>query len=115
MWIIVIVIGLLFGLFAFSQIIYPLFVAWPRASRLGHEGKLKKRIPMATFLVAPVAWTISVYGSIWIMNKYFGDYLKLYYGILGVMLVVVILQIPKKNRDLDADFKDTWKEYLKEE
>jgi protein-S-isoprenylcysteine O-methyltransferase Ste14 len=49
------------------------------------------------------------------VNKYFGDYLKLYYGILGVMLVVVILQIPKKNRDLDADFKDTWKEYLKEE
>lgn len=115
MWIIIIIIGLMFGLFAFSQIIYPLFVAWPRASRLGGEGKLKKPIPMATFLVAPIAWSALLCGSIVAVNEYFGDYLKLYYGVLGVMLVVVIAQIPKKNRDLEADFKDTWKEYLKEE
>lgn len=115
MWIIIIIIGLMFGLFAFSQIIYPLFVAWPRTSRLGREGRLKKPIPIATFLVAPIAWSALLCGSIWVVNKYFGQYIRLYYGALGVMLVIVIAQIPKKNRDLEADFKDTWKEYLKEE
>ncbi len=115
MWIIIIIVGLILGLFGFSQIIYPLFVAWPRASRLGREGKLKKPIPIATFLVAPIAWSVLLCGSIWAVNKYFGEYLELYYVALGVMLVVVIAQIPKKNRDLEADFKDTWNEYLKDE
>jgi protein-S-isoprenylcysteine O-methyltransferase Ste14 len=115
MWIIIIIVGLMLGLFGFSQIIYPLFVAWPRASRLGREGKLKKPIPIATFFVAPIVWSVLVCVSIWITSKYFGEYLKVYYGVLGIMLLVVIVQIPKKNRDLEADFKDTWKEYLKED
>lgn len=115
MGIIIVVVGLIFGLFAFSQIIYPLFSAWPRAKRLEQEGKLIKPIPIATFIVAPVIWGALLAGSIWLVNNNFTDYIRLYYIALGVILVVVIAQIPKQNRDLEADFKDTWKRYLKEQ
>ena len=108
-------IGLLFGLFAFSQIIYPLFSAWPRAKQLEREGKLIRPIPISTFLIAPVVWAALLAGSIWLVNNYFGQYAKLYYIVLGFILVVVIAQIPKQNRDLEADFKDSWKQYLKEQ
>jgi O-antigen/teichoic acid export membrane protein len=115
MWVSVVIVGLSFGLFSFSQIIYPLFSAWPRAKRLGRDGKLLKPIPVATFIVAPIIWGVLLAGSIWIVNNYFSEYSTLYYIVLGFILIVVILQIPKKNRDLEADFKDTWKQYLKED
>lgn len=115
MGIVIFIIGLVFGLFAFSQIIYPLFSARPRAKRLEREGKLKRPIPISTFLIAPIIWGALLAGSIWLVNNYFADYTKLYYIVLGFILVVVIAQIPKQNRDLEADFKDSWKRYLKEE
>ena len=115
MFIIIVIIGLMFGLFAFSQIIYPLFSAWPRAIKLERQGKLKKSIPIVSFLVAPIIWAILLMGSIWLVNNFFTGYAKLYYIVLGFILIVVIAQIPKQNRDLEADFKDSWKQYLKEE
>jgi protein-S-isoprenylcysteine O-methyltransferase Ste14 len=115
MLIAVVIVGLLFGLFSFSQIIYPLFSAWPRAKRLERDGKLVKPIPIATFIVAPIIWGVLLAGSIWIVDKYFSEYSMLYYIVLGFILIVVLVQIPKKNRDLEADFKDTWKQYLKED
>lgn len=114
MFIIITIIGLVFGLFAFSQIIYPLFSALPRAKKLEREGKLIKPIPIATFIIAPIVWGILLIGSIWLVNNYFTEYTKLYYIVLGFILIVVIAQIPKQNRDLEADFKDSWKQYLKE-
>lgn len=113
MGILFIFVGLIFGLFAFSQIIYPLFSAWPRAKQLEREGKLIKSIPVATFIVAPIIWGALVAGTIWFVNIYFDEYAKLYYFALGFILIVVIAQIPKQNRDLEADFMNTWKRYLK--
>jgi hypothetical protein len=107
-------IGLIFGLAAFSQIIYPLFVARPRAKRLEREGGLKKPIPNNTFFTAPFVWGALICVSIWIVARYMDRHLILYLCVLGVMLIVVAVQIPKKNKDFEADFKETWKEYLKE-
>ena len=115
MWIIIVIIGLIFGLFAFSQIIYPLFSFLPRAKRLEREGKLIKPIPISTFIVAPIIWGALLASSIWLVNNQFSEYTKLYYIVLGFILVVVIAQIPKQNRDLEADFKNSWKRYLKEQ
>lgn len=115
MWILVVIIGLVFGLFSFSQIVYPLFSAWPRARQLEQEGRLIKPIPITTFIVAPITWSVLLAGSIWVVNNYFGEYLRLYCIALGFILVVVLVQIPKQNRNLEADFKAVWKQYLKEE
>lgn len=113
MWIIIVIVGLLFGLFAFSQIIYPLFSAWPRAKKLEREGRLIKPIPIATFVIAPIIWGLLLVSSILIVNNYFAEYSKLYYIVLGFILIIVIAQIPKQNRDIEADFMDSWKKYLK--
>jgi len=115
MWIFVVIIGLVFGLFAFSQIIYPLFSAWPQAKRLELEGKLVKPIPISTFIVAPIIWSVLLAGSVWVVNSYFGEHLRPYCIGLGFIFVVVVVQIPKQNRNLKTDFKATWKQYLKEE
>ena len=53
--------------------------------------------------------------SIWAINKFSPDNLNANYISLAIILFVVIIQIPKQNRDLEADFKDSWKQYLKEE
>lgn len=115
MGIVIFIIGLVFGIFAFSQIIYPLFWAWPRAKQLERKGKLIKSIPITTFVIAPIIWGALLTGSILLVNNYFAEYTRLYYIGLGFSLVVVTAQIPKQNPDLEADFKDSWKEYLKEE
>ncbi len=115
MWLAIVIVGLIFGLFAFSQIVYPLVTAWPRAIRLEKEGKLKKPIPVATFVIAPIIWSILLMGSIWWVNSSFTEYSDLYYKVLGFIFVVVLVQIPKQNRNLEADFKDSWGQYLKEE
>ncbi len=115
MGIIIFIIGLVFGLFAFSQIIYPLFSAWPRAKKLEREGKLKRPIPISTFLIAPIIWGVLMWASVWAVGKFWPENLNTYYISLVIILFVVIIQIPKQNRDLEADFKDSWKQYLKEE
>jgi len=115
MSIIIFIIGLGFGLFGFSQIIYPLFFALPKIKKLQKENKLKQPIPIYTILLAPIIWLVLIGGSILIVQNYFSEYLSTYLIALGVMLVVVIAQIPKKNKDLEADFMDTWKKYLKED
>lgn len=115
MGIVIFIIGLVFGLFAFSQIIYPLFSAWPRAKKLEGEGKLKKPIPISTFLIAPIIWGVLIWASVLAVGKFWPENLNTYYISLVIILFVVIIQIPKQNRDLEVDFKDSWKQYLKEE
>ena len=114
MWIIIVVIGLIFGLFAFSQIVFPLFVAWPKAKKLERENKLKKPIPVYTFLLPVLIWSVLLIGSIILVQNYFAEYLKLYYIVLGFIFVATVAQIPMKNRDLEADMQDSFKPYLKD-
>lgn len=114
MWIIIVIVGLVFGLFAFSQIVFPLFVAWPRAKKLERENKLKKPIPVYTFLLPVLIWGVLLIGSIILVQNYFAEYLKLYYIVLGFIFVVTVAQIPMKNRDLEADMQDSLKRYLKD-
>jgi len=114
MWILIVISGLIFGLFAFSQIVYPLFVAWPRAKKLERENKLKRPIPVYTFLLPVVIWSVLLIGSVVLMRSYFPEHLRLYYIVLGFIFVVTVAQIPMKNRDLEADVQDLFKRYLKD-
>lgn len=114
MWIVIFIFGLVFGLFAFSQIIYPIFSAWPRAKKLEKEGKLIKPIPAHTFIVTPVIWLVFMWLSYVLVVKFFSSYLTLYKLALGFILFVVVAQIPKQNKDLESDFRESWKKYIKE-
>ena len=114
MWIIVVIVALGFGLFAFSPIIYPLFFALPRARKLERENKLKRSIPIYTFIIPPLIWGTLLVGSILLVKRYFMEYQKLYFICLVFILIVMIAQIPMRNKDLEADFKASYKKYLKE-
>ncbi len=113
--ILIVIIGLFFGANAFSKIIFPLFSDWPLAKRLEREEKLIKPIPIKTFIVAPMIWGVLLAGSIWIVNYYFPESINYYYVVLGCILVGTIASIPKQNRDLEANLKDSWKQYLRKQ
>ena len=105
--------GLPFGFFAFCNIVLPLFFSLPLAKRLEREGKLIRPIPVVTFMIAPVLWGVLLALSVWIVRSFFAESALWYYCILGFTLIVTVAQIPKRNPDLMADFKDTYKQYLK--
>src|SRR5437016_5632659 len=54
------VVGYFVAVFAASNILLPLFWAWPKARRLSREGKVVRDIPAARFLAAPLIWTAIV-------------------------------------------------------
>jgi len=110
---IVILIGFFFGVFDFSNIVYPIFSARPRAKKLEREGKLVKPIPEATFFVAPIVWGAVLIGTIWLVRTYFQEHSLAYELTLFVAFLIVCAQIPRRNKDLEADFATTWGEYLK--
>ena len=111
MGVIIFIIGLIFGLFSFSQIIYPFFFTVPKLFRLHREEKIKKSTPVYMILIAPIVWLCLTCGSILIVQKYFFNHLESYLVPLGVVLVIVVYQMFKNNKDLEKDFMDTWEEY----
>jgi uncharacterized membrane protein len=115
MWVIVLIVGFLLGIFGFSNIIYPLLVAWPKAKKLEKEGKLIKPIPRSSFVIAPIIWFILISVSVWVIERFFSKYMILYVIVLAIGLIIVVVQIPRKNKNIEADFAETWKHYLKKE
>lgn len=113
MWIVVAIIGFFLGLFGFSQIVYPLFFAWPLAKQLKRNGKLKRKIPLYTFIFGPIIWSVLIIGSIWLVKNIFTEYLKLYYIVMILSFIIVLAQLFLKNPDLETDFLNSWEQYLK--
>ena len=46
-------------------------------------------------------------------RSFFSEFTLWYYSVLGFTLIVVVVQIPRRNPDLMINFKDTYKQYLK--
>lgn len=104
----------LFGLLCLSQIIYPLFFALPILRRLEKQKMLKKPVPLYTVLGAPVIWSLVLGVSTFLTYHFFNSYLRGYLIALGIALIVIVIQIPKRNPDLTDDLLSTWGEYIKE-
>jgi hypothetical protein len=105
------------GIHAFTNIVLPLFWAWPKARRLGREGLLSKPIPAATFLVAPLMWTVLVSGPLLlaavVLPSVAGAYLAGLLVSLGQTVSSLLKPNAKLRQDMQADFADTWRAYLK--
>lgn len=110
-----VVIGYFVAVFAASNILLPLFWAWPKARRLSREGKLVRDIPAARFVTAPLIWTA-------ILAVLAGLAFRLSSG-LGSGLILGLLAgaaqigglVSKPNEHMEQDFADTYSEYLKED
>lgn len=109
-----VVIGYFIGVTAASNILLPLFWAWPKARRLSEEGKLVREIPAARFLTAPVIWT-----AILILLTGIAFWLSSSLGpgfVIGLMAGAAQISalVAKPNEHMEQDFADTYGEYLKE-
>jgi len=105
--------GLIFGIFSLSQIIFTLFSAWPRARRLQRENALARPIPVESFIIAPVIWMAITLFIFWAIYKFTPENKKVFNIAIGISAFMVVLQIPKKNKSLEDDFKSIWGRYLK--
>ncbi len=112
MYYIVFPLGFIFGLFASSQILYPIFYSLPKLAQLKKEGLLKKSPPLFYTLITPTIWITLTLLIMWLFDR-FSPSTSTYFLIgYGISAIVSIIQIPRKNKDLEEDFKDSYKEYL---
>src|SRR5437870_13313325 len=109
------VVGYFVAVFAASNILLPLFWAWPNARRLSRDGKLIRDIPAARFLAAPLIWTaiVAVLAGIalWLSSGLGSGFVV---GFVAGALQVGGL-VSKPNEHMEQDFADTYGEYLKED
>ena len=111
--ILMIIVGYGVGLFASSNILLPLLWSWPKATRLYRGGRLKKPIPVAGFVIAPVVWTLLVVGSWWVVSSIFPPHSASYaFGLLvgGVQTGRLVF---KPNKDMEEDFVAAYAAYVK--
>ncbi len=111
------IIGLVFGLFAFNQIIFPLFFTLPRVIRLKRKDKLKP-IPISKFFfrvfLSPNIWGLLLFGAMLLLYIYLPGYLYTFLIGLLIALTVIFVQFFLKNKEeLEAEFHKVWKDYLR--
>lgn len=107
-------IGFIFGLFASSQILYPIFHSLPAIVRLKKAGMFKKEPPLWYTLITPVIWISLSLIVVWIFEIFFSTTVVYFLVGYGISAFIVIIQIPGKNEDLDDDFRDSYRNYLKD-
>tara|TARA_B100000315_G_C14390958_1_gene501931 strand:- start:89 stop:442 length:354 start_codon:yes stop_codon:yes gene_type:complete len=107
--------GFILGIFAWSNIVLPLLFALPLAKRLARANKLTKPIPIRSFVLAPITWSL-VLGGLWYWIHTSHPDLQIMWNIgMVCSLILIICQIPLKNQDLLEDFVTTWGNYIKED
>lgn len=100
----VFLIALAFGFIAFSQITYPLVTLIPKVRKLMEEHQSERTMLLYLLLLAPVIWTIVLACSIVLVFRYYGAYSKTYLMGLGIVLILVIFNLYKRNRDIEEEF-----------
>ena len=50
--------GVVLGVFAWSNILLPMFSSWPLAIKLRRQGRLARPIPVINFVGAPLVWSL---------------------------------------------------------
>jgi len=110
---IAVIVGYFVATFASSNILLPLFWAWPKATTLHREGGLKSSIPATRFLVAPAIWTALVALSLWVVARAFPEYLTGYLGGLAIGSAQIARLIVSPIQSMEQDFADTYGGYLR--
>lgn len=108
-------IGFIFGLFAASQILYPIFYSLPKLAKMKKAGLLKKEPPLFYTLITPVIWVLLTLVVVWIFNRFFPSTTTYFLIGYGISVFVALIQIPRKNKDLEEDFKHSYRNYLKDD
>jgi hypothetical protein len=107
------IVGWLAAVFALSNILLPLFWAWPKAKMLAARGQLERPIPPIRFLAAPIIWSVALtlvtLVSVSILPPFGGGFLI---GLIAGSPSIFQL-IRKPNRSMEEDFTATYGGFLK--
>lgn len=105
MSIILFFVGLFFGLFAWAQIIYPIFLALPWLIRMKRKGRIKQ-IPLSKVIFPPVIWIVlSGIIAAFISSSLPASYMGFLLG-FWASFVLILTQI--RNPDNKKDFESTY-------
>lgn len=102
--ILIFTLGLGLGFVAFSQIAYPLVTLIPKVRVLLRADRHPRSLLITFLLLAPAVWTVILAGTVLLVRRYLPMQHKGYLLGLGVVLLLVLFHISKRNQDLEKDF-----------
>jgi hypothetical protein len=114
-WITVIVflVGAIFGLVIFMQIVYPLFSLVPKVRKILREEEREKSILLSLLFFTPVVWTTVLLFSILLVVRYFPAYWKPYMLGLGTVLIFVFFFVERRNEEVEDEMITKVKDRMK--
>jgi hypothetical protein len=111
------IIGFAVGAFGISSIVFPIFWAWPKARRLRQQGQLIKAIPAVQFVAPALIWMVLLFGLLLAAATLSSSLaISCLIGLLACLLGTcrtLVKPSPKERGDMEADFNDTYRSYLK--
>ncbi len=115
MWtsVIVFLVGSVFGLVVFMQIVYPLFSLVPKVRKILREEEREKSILLSLLLFTPVVWTTVLLFSILLVIRYFPGYWKPYMLGLAMVLVFVFFFVQRRNEEVEDEMITKVKDRMK--
>jgi cytochrome c biogenesis protein CcdA len=111
--VVVFVVGAVFGLIVFMQIVYPLFSLVPKVRRLLREEEREKSILLSLLFFSPVVWTTVLLFSILLVIRYFPAYWKAYMLGLGTVLIFVLFFVQRRNEEVEDEMITKVKDRMK--
>jgi hypothetical protein len=111
--VIVFLVGSIFGLVVFMQIIYPLFSLVPKVKKILREEEREKSILLSLLFFTPVVWTTVLLFSILLVVRYFPAYWKPYMLGLGTVLVFVFFFLHRRNEEVEDEMITKVKDRMK--
>jgi hypothetical protein len=111
--VVVFLVGAVFGLIVFMQIVYPLFSLVPKVRRLLREEEREKSILLSLLFFSPVVWTTVLLFSILLVIRYFPAYWKPYMLGLATVLVFVLFFVQRRNEEVEDEMITKVKDRMK--
>jgi MFS family permease len=111
--VIVFLVGAVFGLIVFMQIVYPLFSLVPKVRKLLREEEREKSVLLSLLFFAPVVWTTVLLFSILLVVRYFPAYWKPYLLGLGLIFIFVLFFLYKRDEEVEDEMITKVKDRMK--
>jgi hypothetical protein len=111
--IIVFLVGAVFGLIVFMQIVYPLFSLVPKVRKILREEEREKSVLLSLLFFSPVVWTTVLLFSILLVVRYFPQYWKPYMLGLALVFVFVLFFLYKRDEQVEDEMITKVKDRMK--
>lgn len=106
-------ISWIFGLYAASQILYPICTALPRLYKLRRQGKLEEDYQLSRVFITPLLWVGLTAGAYFAVQEFFPSTVGTFWAAFAFAIFLIIIQIPRRNPDLYSDFLCSYGQHIK--